>query len=79
MLEIFLRLYTAPFNIRIKGDKVILPIGGKQYTTYLDDETGKVDKIVFYKQNSIGFRGEEPPEDFLKYFHSHPIGNSFRS
>lgn len=60
-LEIFLRLYD-PFETRIKGDAIVLPVN-RRYTIY-NTRIPPLDPIIRHTKNSLGFRGEEPPEDF---------------
>lgn len=64
ILEIFLRVYTAPFAIKIKGSEIILPREGQQWTFTHNFKSDKLDELITVRQNSIGFRGEDPPENF---------------
>ena len=59
--EIFLRYYN-PFQFRIKGDKIVLPIFF-HYNFELEPSQ-KLDPIVSHSKNSMGFRGAEKPKDF---------------
>ena len=60
ILEVFLNIYN-PFGFRIKGNKVIL-YPYKHYEIKNKVLRG-VDPIISRKNNSIGFRGMEPPKD----------------
>lgn len=59
--EIFLRYYN-PFQFRIKGDNIVLPIFF-HYNFELKPSQ-KLDPVVSHSKNSLGFRGAEKPEDF---------------
>ena len=73
ILEVFLRIYT-PFEFRVKGDKIMLSTN----ISYNFENTNLkgVNKIVVHKKNSIGFRGEDPPKDFLDRFTIITVGGS---
>jgi lysophospholipase L1-like esterase len=67
ILEAFLRIYN-PFGFRIKNNRIVLP-ANKIYK-FQNRKLEGFDKEILIKKNSIGFRGEEPPqgktfEDFL--------------
>jgi lysophospholipase L1-like esterase len=67
ILEAYLRIYN-PFGFRIKNDRIVLP-ANKIYR-FQNKKLEKFDREILIKKNSIGFRGEEPPEgktfeDFL--------------
>jgi lysophospholipase L1-like esterase len=72
-VEALLRIYN-PFEFRVKGDKIILPVN-KEYI-FKNNEIEKLDKIIIHKKNSLGFRGEEPPKDFKDYLTIITIGGS---
>lgn len=76
VFEIFLRFYTLPYNVQIKNEKIVLPVGVKDITTYMKDQSDKVDKVILKKRNSLGFRGEEPPDDFLNHLTIMAVGGS---
>jgi lysophospholipase L1-like esterase len=63
-LEILLRIYN-PIPFRIKGDKIVLPINQSYQFT---NQYACFDPVIVHKKNSMGFRGEEMPQDssFLK-------------
>lgn len=64
MLEIFLRVYDVPFVAKVKGREIVFPTEGKAWSFSHNFSTDKLDKLITVRQNSLGFRGEEPPEDF---------------
>jgi lysophospholipase L1-like esterase len=61
LVEIFLRVFD-PFDFRIKGDRIVLPA----YARYDIRNAGveKLDPVILHTKNSLGFRGEEPPDPF---------------
>jgi len=72
ILEGFLRIYN-PFDLRIKGDKIVLPVNRNySYKANIDG----LDNIIIHKKNSLGFRGEEPPVDFNEYLTIITVGGS---
>jgi len=73
IVEAVLRIYN-PFEFRVKGDKIILPVN-KKYI-FKNDKIKKFDKIIVHKKNSLGFRGKEPPKDFKDYLTIITIGGS---
>ena len=72
VLELFLRVYK-PFEFRMKGNKIILPVN-KKYIIENNEE--KFDKKIIHTKNTLGFRGEEMPEDFEEYLTIITIGGS---
>lgn len=73
LLEGFLRIYN-PIPQRIKGGKIVLPAN----RTYRIKNTviEKLDPVITYRRNSLGFRGEELPAGFEKYLSIIAIGGS---
>ncbi len=61
ILEIFLRLYT-PFNVRVKGNKIMLPIN--RVYTIKDVGIEGLDETIVHTKNELGFRGPKLPENF---------------
>jgi len=61
LLEVFLRVYN-PLGQRIYGDQIVLPKNLSR--TITNEGNSKLDSLIEYSTNSIGFRGEEPPRDF---------------
>jgi len=57
LMEIGLRIYN-PFHLRLKGDKILLPIN--QRTTIVNRINPKLDSLIVNTRNSLGFRGPEP-------------------
>ncbi|MBI2118095.1 MAG: SGNH/GDSL hydrolase family protein [Elusimicrobia bacterium] len=72
-LELFLRLYN-PFESRIKGEKIIL-YKNKKYVIH-NKKNLKLDNRIIHTKNSLGFRGEEPPNDFHRYIKIITVGGS---
>lgn len=60
ILEIILNIYN-PIEIRVKGNKIVLPIN-KKYFVNNNFEIKNIDKVIVHSKNSLGFRGEEIPE-----------------
>jgi lysophospholipase L1-like esterase len=58
LLEIVLRIYN-PFHLRLKGDKIVLPIN--QRMTITNRINPKLAPVIVNTRNSLGFRGPEPP------------------
>lgn len=61
LLELVLRIYN-PFQFRIRGNQILLPIKLEQ--TIRNDINPKLDSLITNTRNSIGFRGSEPPADW---------------
>ncbi|MDP4248158.1 MAG: hypothetical protein Q8932_20160, partial [Bacteroidota bacterium] len=59
LLEIALRIYN-PFHLRLKGDRIVLPID--QRATITNRINPKLDPVIVNTRNSLGFRGPEPPD-----------------
>ena len=73
LLELFLRLYN-PFSFRIKAGEIVLPIN-QQYV--IENNTLKqLDRIIVHTKNSLGFRGENPPDEFKNYLSLITVGGS---
>ena len=60
LMEIALRIYN-PFHLRLKGDKILLPIN--QRAVIVNRINPKLDSLIINTRNSLGFRGAEPPAD----------------
>ena len=54
LLEVFLRVYN-PLGQRIYGDQIVLPENLQQ--TIRNDGNPKLDELIEFSTNSIGFRG----------------------
>lgn len=61
LLEIALRIYN-PFHLRLKGDRIVLPVN--QQATITNRINPKLDPVIINTRNSLGFRGPEPPRDW---------------
>lgn len=73
LCECALRIWQ-PFEMRVKYNKIILPVNKKYIIRNL--ETAKLDKVIIHTKNSIGFRGSEPPSDFSDCLTMVAIGGS---
>jgi len=73
LLEGFLRVYN-PLGQRIYGDQIVLPRNMQR--TIRNDGNPKLDELVQFSTNSIGFRGAEPPRDFDRALTVVAIGGS---
>lgn len=71
--EIILRIYN-PLGFRIKGDKIILPVNKKEIIYH--EGSGKLDPVVVHQNNSLGFRGPEPPRNFADWLTIVTVGGS---
>ena len=72
-LEIGLRIYN-PVRATVSGNKIKLETN--VIRTIRNPVLTCFEKVIFHKVNSIGFRGEEPPEDFSSYFSLVTVGGS---
>ena len=73
LLETALRIYN-PIIQTIKGDKVVLPVNYDQTIRY--PHIPGVEPEVRIHQNSLGFRGADPPADFADRLSIVTIGGS---
>ena len=73
LLEIALRIYN-PFHLRLKGDKIVLPIDQRMVIT--NKINPKLDTLIINTRNSLGFRGPEPPADWKDRMTVITIGGS---
>src|SRR5436190_20024648 len=76
MAEITLRYYN-PFGFRMRGNTIVLPVS----QTYVIQDPNwqaldKLDKRVVHTKNSLGFRGPEPPRDFVQHLTILTVGGS---
>jgi lysophospholipase L1-like esterase len=74
LCELILRVYN-PLGFRIKGDKIILPVNKKEIIHH-ENGLGKLDQVVVHQRNSLGFRGLEPPADFVRHLTIVTVGGS---
>ncbi len=73
LLEILLRIWP-PIEIRVKGNRIILP-ANRSYRIE-NKETPKLDREIIHTKNSLGFRGEEPPDNFSDFLTIIAVGGS---
>jgi len=73
LLEVALRIYN-PFHLRLKGDKIMLPID--QRMTITNKINPKLDKLIVNTTNSLGFRGPEPPANWKDQLTVITVGGS---
>jgi lysophospholipase L1-like esterase len=59
--EVFLRVVN-PLGARLMGDRIVLQ---RNYTqTITNEKNPRLDPVIHFSRNSLGFRGPEPPGDF---------------
>jgi lysophospholipase L1-like esterase len=73
LLEGFLRFYN-PLGVRIRGDRIVLPRNFRE--TMTNHTNPKLDPVIVFSKNSLGFRGPEPPRDFDRHLTIVAIGGS---
>lgn len=73
VLEILLKVYN-PFQFRVQGGGISLPV----YAQYCinNDKIRSLDTVIMHTKNSLGFRGEDPPQDFKDCLSILTIGGS---
>lgn len=71
--EVTLKIYN-PFHFRVRLDRIELLTNIKFETQ--NNEIKKLDKIVYHSKNSLGFRGDPPPDDFTNWLTIVAIGGS---
>src|SRR5262245_29577227 len=73
LLEVVLRFYN-PLRSTVKGYRIVLPV----HTQYVTENhaISKLDHTVVHTKNSLGFRGDEPPDGFSNYLTLMTIGGS---
>ena len=74
LAEIVLRIYN-PLPSRFRGDKIQLKTNLKKKTV-IEPRIAGLDSVVSYSVNSLGFRGEEKPENFKNVFSIITVGGS---
>jgi lysophospholipase L1-like esterase len=72
-LEIMLRV-VEPVECRIKGNKIVLTRNRK--FIFNNDKITKLDHVIYYSRNQLGFRGEAPPRDFSQTLTILTVGGS---
>ena len=71
--EVSLRFYN-PLGFRIKGDNIILPVNKTEILHHYN--CTKIDALVVHHNNSLGFKGPEPPKDFADCLTVVTVGGS---
>jgi lysophospholipase L1-like esterase len=71
--EVVLRIYN-PFEFRIKGDNIVLPVNKTEILHHYN--CTKIDALVVHHNNSLGFKGPEPPKDFANWLTIVAVGGS---
>ena len=71
--EITLRFYN-PFGFRIKGNNIVLPVNKTEILHH--DKCTKIDALVVHHNNSLGFKGPDPPKDFADWLTVVAVGGS---
>jgi lysophospholipase L1-like esterase len=61
--EAFLRLVN-PLGARLMGDRIVLQRSVRQ--TITNEKNPRLDPVITFSRNSLGFRGPEPPADFAR-------------
>src|SRR5271170_2432922 len=72
-MEIILRIYN-PFPQKMHGDRREMATNTSY--RFINDFNSRLDSVIINKQNSIGFRGENPPSNINNYFSVLTIGGS---
>ena len=73
LLEGFLRVYN-PLGVRIRGDRIVLPRNFRE--TMTNNTNSKLEPVIVFSKNSLGFRGPEPPRDFDDHLTVVAVGGS---
>lgn len=73
VLEIGLRILD-PFQFRVRGDEITLPSNVRYVTT--NNFADKLDKTIIHSKNSLGFRGNEPPDEIENRLSIIAVGGS---
>lgn len=71
--EVALRIYN-PLGFRIKGNDIILPVNKTEILHH--EKCTKIDALVVHHNNSLGFKGAEPPKDFADWLTMVAVGGS---
>ena len=73
LLEAFLRVYN-PLGVRIRGDRIVLPRNFRE--TMTNNTNTKLEPVIVFSKNALGFRGPEPPRDFDGHLTVLAVGGS---
>lgn len=72
-LEILLRV-VQPVEYRVRGNKIALP-RDKSYF-FNNDKIDRLDRVIYFTRNRLGFRGEPPPRNFAQTLTILTVGGS---
>jgi lysophospholipase L1-like esterase len=72
-LEILLRV-VQPVEYRVRGNKIALP-RDKSYVID-NDKIDRLDRVIYFTRNRLGFRGEPPPKNFAQTLTILTVGGS---
>jgi lysophospholipase L1-like esterase len=72
-LEILLRV-VQPVEYRVRGNKIIL-LRNKSYV-FNNDKIDRLDRVIYFTRNQLGFRGEPPPKNFSQTLTILTVGGS---
>jgi hypothetical protein len=73
LLEVLLRLYN-PIQSRIRGNRIVLPVNTRIQIP--NNIIRQLDPLITVSYNSLGFRGPDPPADFMNYLTIIAVGSS---
>ena len=73
LLELALRILD-PAGPRVMGDRIVLP--AHERVRFTNADSPKLDPVIEFQRNSLGFRGPEPPPDFADWLTLVAIGGS---
>lgn len=73
LLELFLRVVN-PLGSRLWGDRIVLQANVSQTITNVRNP--RLDPVIHFSRNSLGFRGPEPPRDFGRSLTLLAVGGS---
>jgi lysophospholipase L1-like esterase len=73
LIESILHLWE-PFEFRVKGDKIVLPVNRKY--VFKNDKISGLDDVIVHSKNRLGFRGDNPPQNFGDYLTIISVGGS---
>lgn len=73
LVEIALRIHN-PLGFSIKGYKIILPSNKNEVIHH--SSSSKLDRTVYLHRNSLGFRGDEPSQDWDRWLSIVAVGGS---
>jgi lysophospholipase L1-like esterase len=72
-LEILLRV-VQPVEYRVRGNKIVL-LRNKKYV-FNNDKIDRLDRVIYFTRNQLGFRGEPPPKNFAQTLTILAVGGS---